>query len=377
MTEKLYDIDSHLKEFTATVLSCENKKAVLNKTAFFPEGGGQTADTGTIDDIEVLDVQIEDGVIYHYLKTDLQVGKEVQCKLDWQNRFDKMQNHSGEHIISGIVHSLFGYQNVGFHLSDTEMTMDFDGSLTRDELLKIEQIANEVIYKNAKFNCYYPQDVEKLEYRSKLDLREEVRIVEIEDCDRCACCAPHVNSACEIGIIKILDFCKNKGGTRIWAVCGNRALRDYNNRYQNSLDISAMLCTPQNDIAFGVKKKLENIDALKFEIGGIKRRLIAEITNNFETKENKTLIFQEGFDVKELQLLADGLHKKTGGIRAVLSGSECEYSFAMCGDSEQLEVLFKKIKEKLNVRGGGRNGMVQGTILATKEQILEVFNELD
>ncbi len=377
MTEKLYDVNSHLKEFCATVLSCEDKKAVLDKTAFFPEGGGQTADKGYIDGVRVLDVQIKDGVIYHYLESDIEEGKTVECKLDWEERFYKMQNHSGEHIISGIVHSLFGFENVGFHLSDREMTMDFSGMLSREDLLKVEQLANEVIYRNAKFNCYYPQDLERLEYRSKLDLTEDVRIVEIEGCDRCACCAPHVDTASEIGMIKILDFCKNKDGVRIWAVCGKRALVDYNNRYQNGLEISALLCSPQGDIAEAVKKQLENIEALKYEIGGLKRRLIAEITENFRAETEMSVVFQDGFDIKELQLLSDALHKKTDSLIAVFSGSDHEYSFAICGEAQRLDNWFKEFKSKLNVRGGGRNSMVQGTVLNTKDEILGVINELD
>ncbi len=377
MTEKLYDSNSHLKEFSATVLSCDNKVAVLDKTAFFPEGGGQTADTGFIGGIKVLDVQEKDGIIYHYLEEDIEQGKTAHCELDWETRFDKMQNHSGEHIISGIVHSLFGYDNVGFHLSDTEMTMDFDGMLSREQLLKVENLANEVIWRNAKFNCYYPENPKELEYRSKLDLTENIRIVEIEDCDVCACCAPHVNTAGEIGMIKILDFSKNKGGVRLWAVCGKRALIDYNNRYKNDTEISALLCSPQNEIASAVKKQLENIESLKYEIGGLKRRIIADLSDGFETNEPFTLLFQDGFDIKELQLLADALHKKSGGIRAVFSGENSEYAFAICGESEKLDCWFKEFKSKLTVRGGGRNGMVQGTVLNTKEEILGVINELD
>ena len=377
MTQKLYDIDSHLSEFTATVLSCKDKKAVLDKTAFFPEGGGQTADTGYIDGVRVLDVQTENGVIYHYLDSDIPEGEEVECKLDWGKRFDKMQNHSGEHIISGIVHSLFGYDNVGFHLSETEMTMDFSGMISAEDLRRVEKLANEVIYCNAKFNCFYPESLQDLEYRSKLDLTEDVRIVEIEDTDMCACCAPHVNSAAEIGMIKILSSCKNKGGIRIWAVCGNRALADYNQKCDNVAKISTLLCTPQDEIANAVGKQLELQEKLSYQIGGLKRKLVAEITDNFASNESLSAIFVDGFDIKELQNLADALHKKSGGIRAVFSGSESEFFFAICGEANALDIWFKEFKAKLNIRGGGRNGIVQGTCYATKESILGVINELD
>lgn len=371
MTQKLYDIDSHIKEFTATVLSCDGNVAVLDKTAFFAEGGGQSADTGLIDGVKVLDVQIKDGVIYHYLEQSLEVGKTVECKLDWEKRFRKMQNHSGEHIISGIVHSLYGYENVGFHLGETEMTMDFDGILTKEDLKKVEKLANEAIYKNAKFKCFYPESLENLQYRAKLDLKEDVRIVEIEGYDRCACCAPHVNSACEIGVIKIISFCKNKGGVRLFVKCGIDALENYYEQNENSLKISSLLCTPQNEIVSGVEKQLEQMGNQKFEITNLKRRLIDEVSKNFQSESKISLLFEDGFDIKELGLLSDALHKRNGGIRGVFSGEDNSYSFAICGNPQELDAFFKAFKEKINVRGGGRNGMVQGTAMATKQQILE------
>ena len=373
MTIKLYDIDSHLSEFLATVLSCENAVAVLDKTAFFPEGGGQTSDTGYIDGVKVLDVQIKDGVIYHYLEKDIESGKTVYCKLDWDERFRKMQNHSGEHIISGIVHSLYGYDNVGFHLSKTEMTMDFSGMLTRTDLEKIELLANKAVWENVKFNCYYPENLENLEYRSKLDLTEDVRIVEIENYDRCACCAPHVNTSAEIGIIKILDFEKNKGGVRLWVKCGADALADYNLKYQSGLKISSLLCTEQGNIATAVERLVKNEGDLKFKITDLKRRLIAEKVKAFSDDSSITAEFESDMDIKELQLYADALYKKAGGIRAVFSGKENEYFFAIVGDEAPLQELFKQMKNTLNIRGGGRGSMVQGTVFAERSEILKIM----
>ncbi len=373
MTVKLYDIDSHLNEFSATVISCENAVAVLDKTAFFPEGGGQTSDTGYIDGVKVLDVQIKDGVIYHYLEKDIEIGKMVDCKIDWDERFRKMQNHSGEHIISGIVHSLFGYDNVGFHLSKTEMTMDFSGMLTREDLLKVEYLANKAVWENVKFNCYYPETLENLEYRSKLDLSEDVRIVEIEGYDRCACCAPHVNTSAEIGVIKILDFEKNKGGVRLWVKCGIDALADYNLKYQNSLKISSRLCAEQDNIADAVEKLIKTEGELKFKITDLKRRLIAEKVKSFGGDTEISAEFETDMDIKELQLYADQLYKKSGGIRAVFSGKENEYSFAIVGDEAPLQELFLNMKQSLNIRGGGRGSMVQGTIFADKSDILKIM----
>ncbi len=373
MTEKLYYKDSHLKSFNATVIKSEQNAVVLDKTAFFPEGGGQTADTGYINNIKVLDVQISDGEIKHYLEKPIKQGETVNCELDFEKRFYKMQNHSGEHIISGLVYSLYGYENVGFHLSDTEMTMDFDGVLTREDLLKIERLANEAIYKNAKFNCYFPKDLDSIEYRSKLDLSEDVRIVEIEGYDCCACCAVHVDSACEIGIIKILDFCKNKGGVRLFVRCGYSALQDYNERYFNDLKISSLLCSPQNEIAQAVEKQLSQMGEQKLKITDLKRRLITEKSNNFKSKKKITAIFEKDFDIKELQLLADSLYKSNGGIRAVFSETQGGLCFAICGNAQELDLFFGKLKAAFNIKGGGRNGMVQGTVFATQPEMEEYF----
>lgn len=373
MTVKLYDNDSHLSEFSATVISCENAVAVLDKTAFFPEGGGQTADTGFIGGVKVLDVQIKDGVIYHYLEKDIEIGKTVNCVLDWEERFRKMQNHSGEHIISGIVHSLYGYDNVGFHLSKSEMTMDFNGLLTREDLNKIELLANKAVWENVKFNCYYPESLENLEYRSKLDLTEDVRIVEIENYDRCACCAPHVNTASEIGMIKILDFEKNKGGVRLWVKCGIDALNDYNLKYQIGLKISSLLCTEQVRIADAVEKLIAAEGELKFKIGDLKRRLIAEKVKVFSGESDISAEFESDMDIKELQLYADSLYKKASGIRGVFSGKEGEYFFAIVGDEAPLQELFKNMKANLNIRGGGRGSMVQGTVFAEKADIIKIM----
>lgn len=373
MTVKLYDIDSHLSEFSATIIACEDAVAVLDKTAFFPEGGGQTSDTGFIDGVKVNDVQIKDGIIYHYLEKDIEIGKTVNCKLDWDERFRKMQNHSGEHMISGIVHSLYGLDNVGFHLSKSEMTMDFSGMLSREDLLKVEYLANKAVWENVKFNCYYPESLENLEYRSKLDLTEDVRIVEIENYDRCACCAPHVNTSSEIGIIKILDFEKCKGGVRLYVKCGADALADYNLKYQNGLKISSLLCAEQENIADAVEKLIKTEGELKFKITDLKRRLIAEKVKSFNGDTEITAEFEADMDIKELQLYADQLYKKAGGIRAVFSGKDNEYSFAIVGEESPLQEMFSNMKKSLNIRGGGRGSMVQGTVFATRDDIIKIM----
>lgn len=380
MTEKLYDKDSHLKEFTGTVLSCkktgEKYAVTLNRTAFFPEGGGQQSDRGYIGDAYISDVQIKNGEILHFADKPLSVGQAYDCKPDFDFRFRNMQNHSGEHIISGIVHRLYGFNNVGFHLG-AEMTMDFDGELTRRQLDEIEDLANKAVYENLPVKAYYPTDEElkQLDYRSKLDLKENVRIVEIKGVDVCACCAPHVKATGEIGVIKILDFEKYKGGVRLIVKCGADALRDYREKYKNVLEISNLLSAKQPTVSAAVVRLNDQLSAEKAETAALKKRLIAEKAAGFAPDTDKTAVFENGLDIKELQLLADALCKKAGGIRGAFSGADGAFSFAICGEETALGNFFAKFKAAFNTRGGGRNGIRQGTVCADRAEIEGLFKE--
>lgn len=380
MTKKFYDIDSHLTEFEATVIdsypSLDGFVTVLDQTAFFPEGGGQASDIGFIEDAKVYDVQIKDEIIYHYTTKQFDKGQKVKGEIDFARRFDFMQQHSGEHIVSGVAHSLYGCENVGFHLGEDIVTLDFDKPLTKEQILKIEQLANAAVFKNVKFNTYYPDEntLSTLNYRSKKELLGAIRIVEIEDTDMCACCAPHVKEAAEIGIIKLLDSEKLRGGVRIEMKCGKRALQDYNQKYDNVRKISGALAVKQNEVAEGVDRLLDTISDLKFKITGLKKQAIESKVFAFENKAEKTCVFESDFEIKELQIYADALFKTYGGIRAVFSQSDNGFSFAICGEATALDEFFKDFKAKFTVKGGGRNGMVQGTICANKENIQKFFN---
>lgn len=380
MTEKLYDKDSHLKEFTGTVLSCkktgEKYAVTLNRTAFFPEGGGQQSDRGYIGGAYISDVQIKNGEILHFADKPLSVGQAYDCKLDFDFRFRNMQNHSGEHIISGIVHRLYGFNNVGFHLG-AEMTMDFDGELTRRQLDEIEDLANKAVYENLPVKAYYPTDEElkQLDYRSKLDLKENVRIVEIKGVDVCACCAPHVKATGEIGVIKILDFEKYKGGVRLLVKCGTDALRDYREKYKNVLEISNLLSAKQPTVSAAVVRLNEQLSAEKAAAAALKKRLITEKAAGFAPDTDKTAVFENGLDIKELQLLADALCQKAGGICGAFSGADGAFSFAICGEETALGEFFTKFKAAFNTRGGGRNGIRQGTVCAERAEIEGLFKE--
>lgn len=378
-TEKLYDADSHLKKFTATVVSCEQSRngyaVILDRTAFFPEGGGQASDRGTLGDAQVTDVQITDEAICHFTDRPLKVGETVTGILDWDRRFDYMQQHSGEHIVSGIAHRLYGAENVGFHLGDDTVTVDFDLPLNREQILKIETEANAAIYRNAAFRTYYPDPavLSSLSYRSKKELSGDIRIVEIEGVDRCACCAPHVAVAGEIGVVKLLDPERLRGGVRLILHCGRRALMDYNAKYENTRAIGALLSAKQHETAQAVARLYEQLNAEKQKNTTLKRRLTDLIV---ETSGTKTVLFEDGFDLKEIQLLADALHRKSGRFCAVFSENGNGFAFAICAEAEEADRFFADFRTKFPVRGGGRGGMIQGTVTAGKEQLTAFFDSV-
>ena len=221
MTEKLFYQDSHIAEFEAEVLSCTAAGAgyeiELDRTAFFPEGGGQYADTGMLGGVRVTDVQERDGRVLHMTDGPLDAGMRVTGRIDWEERFMKMQQHSGEHIVSGLVHARFGYNNVGFHLGTEDCTMDFGGVLTDEQLMEIEREANRAVWKNLEIEALYPteEELKKLQYRSKIEIEGQVRIIVIPGYDVCACCAPHVKRTGEIGLIKLNHMQHYKGGVRV------------------------------------------------------------------------------------------------------------------------------------------------------------------
>ncbi len=373
MTEKLYEVNPYIKEFTAKVLECiaidDFYKIVLDKTAFFPEGGGQAADIGDLGNAKVFDVQIKDPNIYHYTNEPLEINSEVECKIDFDRRFNFMQNHTGEHIVSGIAHKLFGVNNVGFHLGEELVTIDFDKELTCEQLQEVEYLANQKVWQNLPVKAYFPTDEElkNTDYRSKKEIDGALRLVEIKDTDICACCAPHVNFTGEIGVIKLLDTERMRGGIRIVLKCGRFALWDYQNKFENIVKIGSLLSAKQENTAEAVQKLDEKCTLANQKITQLKNK-IAEMTVATATNQDNC-IFVDDCDVKDLQIMADKLHKNLGGIRAVFSGSGENYSFAICGEDQELQEIFAKFKSQFTVRGGGRGGMIQGTMTATQENI--------
>ena len=382
LTEKLYEKDSYLKEFDATVLSLvasdENSSVViLDKTAFFPEGGGQYADRGTLSGFEVLDVQIKGGEILHTLRGNLAEGEIVHGKIDCALRYRRMQNHTGEHIVSGIVHALFGFDNVGFHLGDDDVTLDFSGELTREQLDRVEELANLAVWKNQEVRVDYPSSeaLLTLDYRSKLELSENVRIVSVGDVDVCACCAPHVKRTGEIGQIKLLDFIRYKGGIRLHILCGETALADYKMRYFETLSLSHILSVKQHELLAAVKALLDKNEEMKLEIKILRRKALESKIASLSAAEKNLVLFLSP-DEKELVREAVNLSLPLcSGVAVALAGDdESGYRYAIGSRSIDLRASAKSINAALFGRGGGSPAMIEGSFSAKREAIEEFFS---
>ena len=381
-TVKLYYEDSFTRAFDAQVLSCEERKGgfavVLDRTAFNPEGGGQAGDTGALGPVRVTDTHEKGGVIYHYTDGPLAPGITVRGELDWAERFRKMQDHTGEHIVSGLVHGRYGYENVGFHLGDDGCTLDFSGELTRAQLDEIEREANEVVWRNVPVTARFPgpEELKALAYRSKLDLTENVRIVTVEGVDVCACCAPHVRTTGQIGVIKLLDFMRHRGGVRVWMKAGADALRDYGARYSDTAAMSALLNVPQGEIVPAAEKLLQSRDELKFELTALRRRAIEDRAAALTETEGHLVLFAEGEDA-ELRLLANAGMEKCGGVCAVFSGTDRDYRFVMGSRTQDMRAFAKAIREPLAARGGGQERMISGRSAADRAAIEAFFAALE
>lgn len=383
MTEKLYETNSHMDKFNATVLSCEKSNngymVVLDKTAFFPEGGGQSADTGYLDKAAVTDVQIKNGIIIHYTDLPLTTGTSVNGRIDWKQRFIRMQNHSGEHIVSGIIHKKYGFNNVGFHMGNEDITLDIDGVLDREQLDEIEYEANLAVSKNIIVKTEYPspEKLSALDYRSKLDITENVRIVTIDGYDMCACCAPHVKATGEIGIIKLLDFIHYKNGLRIHMLCGFSALADYKTKYRNNLEISNMLSSKRDETANAVARLLDENAKLKQEIHSLKKNYIKYKCACIEPTDNNICVFEENMDMNTLREYANEIIQKCGNICAAFSGNDKDgYIYVILSRSIPLRTLSKSINSAISGRGGGRDDILQGQSHAKRADIEKYFSDL-
>ncbi len=395
-TKRLFDMDSHLFSFDATLLSVTEGEAghlsvVLDQTAFFPEGGGQYADPGTLGGYPVVDVQERDGIIIHTVDVSADsgahpfvVGATVKGVLDAEKRLVRMQNHSAEHILSGIIFRRWGYANVGFHLGDGDVTLDFDGELSRDQLNEVEDEANRIIRACLPIDARYPEpeELSKIPYRAKLNLTEGVRIVRVgypeAPVDLCACCAPHVANTGEIGLIKMLDFARYKGGVRIHMLAGAWALTDYRRRYTETAAMAMAMSVRQEDILVGFERLTAELEEKKAAMTALKRRLQAMTVASIPAVEGSLCYIDEELEPSELRFILNSLTAKCSRLCGVFAGSdEAGYRYVIGrGDASiDLKVRVKEINTALSARGGGSSEMLQGSSAATRAVIEAFFAE--
>ena len=383
-TIALYDEDAFAKEFTARVISCEETslgdkkiyKVVLDRTLFFPEQGGQTSDIGTIDSAKVEDVQIEEDVIYHYCSQGFLVGEEVQGKIDWDHRFNNMQQHTGEHIFTGLAHNHYGAENVGFHLSDNTVTLDLDMELDDEQISFLEQEANKVIASDVSIKSYYPKKelLGAITYRSKKEIEGPVRLVEIEGVDLCACCAPHVRSTGQVGLLKVISFGKYKGGTRVYILCGMRALADYNRRMEILMKSYQSLSCKEDELPEKVEDLLADNKDLKYRIYEIKSEILMNQIEKYPSELTDVSIFTEGLDLKAMRDGVNALVEKHSGLCGIFSGNDEDgYNFVIGSSSRDCAAIATGLRQMLDAKGGGSKQMAQGSIKATRSDIERVL----
>lgn len=382
MTEKLYYSDGHLSRFTARVTSCEKEDGAwavkLDRSAFFPGGGGQEADEGVLSDMKLLGLREEGEDIVHLTPAPLEPGALVEGKIDWPLRFSRMQGHSGEHILSGTVHRLFGYDNVGFHMGEEAITIDFSGELSREDLSRAELEANRAIWRDVPVRTLLPTpgELAAMDYRSKKELTGQVRIVEIEGVDLCACCAPHVSHSGEVGLLKIIDSMRHRGGTRLTLLCGEAALLDYEALHENNAAVSAALSAKRLETGGAIARVMAEQEERRAEFTKLKRELLQLKAAALRPTEGSICIFESDIDMITLRELVNAGSELAGKVCAGFAGTDGDYKYIIGSRSVPLRARAKEINAAIDGRGGGSDAMIQGTSRARREDIERYFNAL-
>ena len=380
-TEKLYYADPFLKTFTATVLDCQPGKngfvVTLDRTAFYPEGGGQPADQGTLDGAAVTDVHEKNGVVLHNVDSAVEIGKTVTGVIDWARRFDHMQQHSGEHICSGLICGRCHCDNVGFHMGTDMVTIDFNADIPWEELLEIEAQANQYICEDHPIDIQFHRgaELDAIDYRSKKPLEGDVRIVAFPGADCCACCGTHVLRSGQVGLVKFLSVQKFREGVRIELLCGKRALNYLARTWEQAKTIGQRLSVKPVDAAAAVERLEHELSAAKLRCAQLEESVFAAIAQEQAGKGN-VLLFQPPMKPDSVRKLADAAAKTCGGLAAVFAGEGIHYAYALGrADGQDISAQVKVMNAALHGRGGGRNGFAQGSVEAERSAIEAFFKE--
>lgn len=376
---RLYEKDAYQTTFLGKVLSCEKDgkrwKVLLDQSCFYPEGGGQPSDTGVIADARVLDVQEQNGEVVHWIDRPLEVGRQVEGKIDWERRFYFMQNHTGEHLVSGIIHKKYGYENVGFHMNEEMVTIDVGGVLTQEQCDEIEREVNEELQKGRKIEIFYPsrEELENIAYRSKKEIEGQVRIVRIPECDTCACCGSHVKNTLEIGIIKLLTVQHYKNGVRITMLCGKKAFEDYEKKHKSVMEISRMLSAKTEKTADAVERLKEENQCLKQKVGQLKQLLWEAKAAAILEEQKEIFVYDENLEPGDLRHMLNALIKKRDSVMVLSPGKNSIFHYAAASKTMDSRAISKRFAQQFGAKGGGSGEMVQGTIGAEISDIEREF----
>ena len=378
---ELFYRDEYAQEFDAEVISCQKGKkgyeVVLSDTAFYPEGGGQPADRGTLEQVNVLDVKRRNGEILHITDAPLEPGMTVHGVLDWERRFDHMQQHSGEHILSGVVHAQFGYDNVGFHMNDEVVTVDFNGPITWEEAMELEDKVNAYIWTDAESRELYPseEELKAMDYRSKIELKGKVRLVEYPGADLCACCGTHVAHTGEIGLMKILSVSRHKDGVRMEMLFGGRAMKDYDRKHLLNTEFSCRLSAKPYETGEALQRVLDEMNAMKFRMQAMNERYYAMRATSISVGEPVIFFNEPGMSMVEIRKFCDYLIS-TGKVKTamIISPKDKESVNYVMGSADlNMRDVGKLLNVELHGRGGGRPEMVQGSFQAEAEAVEQAF----
>ena len=376
MTRKLYYEDCHLREFTARVVSCEASQkgweVVLDQTAFYPEGGGQACDIGTLGGVKVLDTRERGEEVIHLCDGPLEAGREVTGSIDWQRRFDLMQQHTGEHIVSGIIHRRFGYANVGFHVGADTVTIDFDGPIPADAVAEIEKEANEFLWRNVPVKCWVPspEELPGVVYRTKRALPWPVRIVEIPGADSCACCGVHVGYTGEVGLLKLFSCVKFHQGVRMEMACGGRALALLNAAFEQNRQVSQAFSAKIWETGEAARRMNEALGKEKARSNALEKEVFAGIAERYVNQEAAAYVAPD-LTAGQVRTLAEAIAQKAALAAVYSQGSLC-----LLGDADKVKQLALKLKA-LGARGGGKPGSWQGSAELTEDALKALISGSD
>lgn len=380
-TRKLYYEDSHTRTFSAKVLSCEKTEkgyaVILDATAFYPEGGGQAADTGTLGNAKVLDTRERGEQVVHTCNGPLNPGETVEGHIDYDARFLRMQQHSGEHIVSGIINRRWGYHNVGFHMGAESTTIDFDGIVPQEALPELEAECNTAVWANIPLRIWTPspEELPKVNYRTKRALSWPVRIVEVPGYDTCACCGTHVSATGEIGIIKLFSAVNFRNGTRMEMACGKLAYNILNAAYEQNKLVSQAFSAKPMETGAAAQRMNEALAREKYRVVGLERQIFAGIAKGYAGQGN-VLHFTEDLDGNGLRELTDRIAEKCGGRAAVFCGNDQEgYAYCLAAREGDLRAFGKEMTAALDGRGGGKPNFQQGRVSANRVTIEAFFNQ--